>query len=481
MNVVASHITSLRRWLSGPGLILLIFTLWSSLAGAQIPVSYDLRDHGWITPTLHQGSLGTCWAFATTTAFKSSLLRQGVVDDPLSPELDLSIWHMAAHSGYHPDFEPPYNNWGGLPNFAMAYWTRGSGEWLTGPSPAAGGPVFTSNDPLNVYPIDAVKNEENLFPYVPPAIQPAAYRLESSWFTEFTGSGAPTADPAFRAMTQQRILDYGGVASGMFFDNAAYDSSNQTYFYDGTPLTPNHAVVLAGWDDNKTVTGASSPGAWLVQNSWGDDWGDDGYFWISYEDTVHAIDLVSWVAGEKGLFTDHVLQNQIYYPDTFLGPDAGEVSLAASRLTSEVPAIVGAFGIYTKHEGMTVTLNLYSDWQDGPVNLLDEYSLTLTLENSGYSTLNLPEELVMSSLDTYYVVLDYGDGFDEVFPLDTSTFMEPGEELSWIWDGEEWIDLASSDLPSVLFLKGLTVIPEPGTLLLAIAGLLTLSVVRRRS
>ena len=36
----------------------------------------------------------------------------------------------------------------------------------------------------------------------------------------------------------------------------------------------NHAVVLVGWDDAK--------GAWLMRNSWGKNWGEDGYMWIKY-------------------------------------------------------------------------------------------------------------------------------------------------------------------------------------------------------
>ena len=36
----------------------------------------------------------------------------------------------------------------------------------------------------------------------------------------------------------------------------------------------NHVVMLIGWDDNKK--------AWLVKNSWGKDWGEDGFGWIAY-------------------------------------------------------------------------------------------------------------------------------------------------------------------------------------------------------
>lgn len=39
-----------------------------------------------------------------------------------------------------------------------------------------------------------------------------------------------------------------------------------------------HAMCLIGYDDN------FSGGAFEVMNSWGDDWGNDGIFWIKYDD-----------------------------------------------------------------------------------------------------------------------------------------------------------------------------------------------------
>jgi C1A family cysteine protease len=61
----------------------------------------------------------------------------------------------------------------------------------------------------------------------------------------------------------------------------AYNSSlwqpSQSELSNPQKLIP-HAMCIIGYDDNKYG------GAFHIMNSWGDDWGDDGCIWVTYED-----------------------------------------------------------------------------------------------------------------------------------------------------------------------------------------------------
>jgi len=41
---------------------------------------------------------------------------------------------------------------------------------------------------------------------------------------------------------------------------------------------PDHAALIVGWDD----TACGGEGAWICKNSWGENWGIDGFFYIKY-------------------------------------------------------------------------------------------------------------------------------------------------------------------------------------------------------
>lgn len=72
---------------------------------------------------------------------------------------------------------------------------------------------------------------------------------------------------------KRALITYGPVISAIKFDNCLwlYEGGvfNEEQNQDG-----GHMVLIIGWDDERQ--------AWLVKNSWGEEWGEKGFAWIKY-------------------------------------------------------------------------------------------------------------------------------------------------------------------------------------------------------
>lgn len=59
-----------------------------------------------------------------------------------------------------------------------------------------------------------------------------------------------------------------------------------------------HAVVAVGFDDKEKIKNRSSGeetlGAFHIRNSWGPDWGEDGYGWLPYEYVMKGLAIDWW-------------------------------------------------------------------------------------------------------------------------------------------------------------------------------------------
>jgi C1A family cysteine protease len=242
-------------------------------SAGETPDAFDLVAEGRVTPVVYQRNWGTCWSFATVKAMESSLLSEFGVPYNLS-ELHLAYFAYSMEGPGRPGFtrhaDPESQNAifdnGGSTEIAMAILSRGTG------------PAYEADAP---YP-EWLKVESDDFTwknYIPPApYAPTRFRLkELAVFRD--------ADDIKKA-----LMDTGGMKVS-FKADAKY-LNDGVNFYNPYEENTNHAVTLVGWDDDYprenflTASGdvPSMNGAWKIQNSWGTEAGDRGYFWISYED-----------------------------------------------------------------------------------------------------------------------------------------------------------------------------------------------------
>ena len=89
------------------------------------------------------------------------------------------------------------------------------------------------------------------------------------------------------------VLEYGAVSIGIDLPNGE-----------------GHAVTIVGWDDEFTTTdflGNKAVGAWIIKNSWGPNWGYDGFGYLSYQQPIRF--------GYTFIFDDDKAYSNIYQYD----------------------------------------------------------------------------------------------------------------------------------------------------------------------
>ncbi|ACL03084.1 peptidase C1A papain [Desulfatibacillum aliphaticivorans] len=232
--------------------------VWFEFGGDwdAIPSSFDLRDVGgksFIGPIKDQGDCGSCYAFAAAGAaegvYNTASQRSG------SDVADFSESYIAWHLG---GIEPYASHFGGCDD---ADYTYSEVEALTQ---------------------EGIVQESD-FPYV--MEDPGIYQHAGDAPVVFESWGrVPSGDvEAIKAA----ILTYGAVVAAVYagpaflaYQSGIYEDGNTQC--DASPeyyAPTNHAVVLVGWNDNGD---AENNGYWILRNSWGTSWGENGYMRIKY-------------------------------------------------------------------------------------------------------------------------------------------------------------------------------------------------------
>lgn len=322
----------------------------------SIPYTYDYRDKGRKPAVIDQGKYGTCWAFASLTALASSILPE--------ENLQFSPDHMSLKNSFCTD-----QNSGGEYTMAMAYLS----SWQ--------GPVLEEDDPYgDGYSPDGLKAVKHV-----QEIQ----IIEGKDFQRI----------------KEAVYKYGGVQSSLYTSltgsasrSMYYNQKKYAYCYIGTEK-PNHDIVIIGWDDNYPKenfnTELEGDGAFICQNSWGEEFGDDGVFYVSYYDTNIGMHNVVYTSVEEPDNYDHLYQSDLcgWVGQVGYGSDT---AYFANVYQAEGAERLQAVGFYATGKDTEYEISVVRDFQ-GPDSLNQrEYIQSGYISNAGFYTIPLdaPADLV---------------------------------------------------------------------------------------
>lgn len=218
------------------------------------------------------------------------------------------------------------------------------------------------------------------------------------------------------------ISEYGSVSMSFGMYDSYYNPHMYAYSYPGSAGV-NHAVTLVGWDDNfsrenfNEDSKVTSDGAWIARNSWGDDWGDGGYFYISYQNKCNY----NIVAAEAS--TSPKYRNNYFYDGSCalsklkLYPSgSGGISSVSNVFQAKAGngkgEALGEVVLATYTDGGSYSIQIYTNLKDksNPVSGTPAYSSPVTFyqEHAGISTVTVPEVNLMSGTLYSVVVTNIG-------------------------------------------------------------------------
>lgn len=370
-----------------------------TIQAVELPEAYDYMEDGRMPVLRNQGETNTCWAFASLSALESS------------KDEDAKEMYSADHLIYHNPFLKNFEE-GGSYMVTMAYLLSWSG------------PVREADDPF-----DGVSQEGQS-----PCVH--VQEIRQSDFKDYE-------------TIKKLVYLYGGVESALYvdFDNymeesAYYHEEFNSYCYQGDQVS-NHDVVIVGWDDNypaeNFVGDVSEDGAFLCMNSWGENFGNMGTFYVSYEDVNIGGYGIAYSRVDSTDNYDLIYQSDLCGYTAQIGFGQEECWFA-NVYTARETINLKAAGFYATGKNTEYEIYVVEKFYGEQSLKLKKFVCNGFLEDMGYYTIDFPNEIAIEAGNEFAMIVKINTENAE-YPVAIECPVDGLSENADIGDGKGYLSL----------------------------------------
>ena len=390
----------------------------------NLPSCYNSRDWGWVSSVKDQGDMGSCWTFGNCGALESALLKATGI------EYDLSENNMQNSMLKYSKYGVTTICEGGIYTQGLEYGI----SWLG---------IFPSK-------YDAYDEIGKISPLINAGEN---IHIQDAIFIE------PRKNATDNDALKRAIIECGSVTFNyMDFNIAPYYNEKTHAQYQNISGYANHAVSVVGWDDNypkeNFLIAPPGDGAFIIKNSYGESFGENGFMYISYYDTS-ILNETTWDNFRETTSIGYILKNQEDYTKIYQRDVGGRLNKTNNYTAFKVKYqsagndLISGIGSYFR-ENEEYAIEIY-------INDELKYTQTGNAPFTGYHTVRLTSEIPIKEGNDFMVLVKK----DYVPIIYNSTQFYESDSVFVEMNGE-WVDMALENKSATLkvYTKDLAIYTE---------------------